>query len=236
MTLAPFFWPKIFQTCICMYIFTSSKYSKYSPVTKRFLFFSSWNCGLLLGPCSVSWKYDATPRSQAHWRHSWAGTWNKVTTGDHMLRLHLPILEATLTKYLSTVKLQDIIISIYIISIIIYIVIGINTGNAKLKTPQISHAPAVFPQTAQRQDPMLPVAAAKTRMVLRKPSWKAVHGKRMTGHSQMAPSGFRSTPTSGCLSLNRLQCMATCLKDLQRNWTKTGILCGFTLPKEVSKL
>jgi hypothetical protein len=107
-------------------------------------------------------------------------------------------------------------------------VIGINTGNAKLKTPQISHAPAVFPQTAQRQDPMLPVAAAKTRMVLRNPSWKAVHGKRMTGHSQMAPSGFRSTPTSGCLSLNRLQCMATCLKDLQRNWTKTGILCGFT--------
>ena len=120
--------------------------------------------------------------------------------------------------------------------IYIYIVIGINTGNAKLKTPQISHALAVFPQTAQRQDPMLPVAAAKTRMVLRNPSWKAVHGKRMTGHSQMAPSGFRSTPTSGCLSLNRLQCMASCLKDLQRNWTKTGILCGFTLPKEVSKL
>ena len=107
--------------------------------------------------------------------------------------------------------------------------IGINTGNAKLKTPQISHALAVFPQTAQRQDPMLPVAAAKTRMVLRNPSWKAVHGKRMTGHSQMAPSGFRSTPTSGCLSLNRLQCMATCLKDLQRNWTKTGMLCGFTI-------
>ena len=107
--------------------------------------------------------------------------------------------------------------------------IGINTGNAKLKTPQISHALAVFPQTAQRQDPMLPVAAAKTRMVLRNPSWKAVHGKRMTGHSQMAPSGFRSTPTSGCLSLNRLQCMASCLKDLQKNWTKTGILCGFTI-------
>ena len=70
--------------------------------------------------------------------------------------------------------------------------IGINTGNAKLKTPQISHALAVFPQTAQRQDPMLPVAAAKTRMVLRNPSWKAVHGKRMTGHSQMAPSGLHS--------------------------------------------
>ena len=42
--------------------------------------------------------------------------------------------------------------SIYIYNIYTYSVIGISTGNAKLKTPQISHATAVFPQTAQRQD------------------------------------------------------------------------------------
>ena len=51
----------------------------------------------------------------------------------------------------------------------------------------------------------------------------------MTDHSQ---NGSKRLPLHSHLWLpqpNRLQFMASCLKDLQRNWTKTGILCGFTI-------
>ena len=100
--------------------------------------------------------------------------------------------------------------------------IGINTGNAKLKTPQISHALAVFPQTAQRQDPMLPVAAAKTRMVSKEPQlegrprqkddWPQSNGsKRFPLHSHL----WLPQPKPAAVHGNMFEGPA---KELDKDW------------------
>ena len=128
-----------------------------------------------------------------------------------------------------------IILYYIILYIYIHTVNRVSAGSPKLKTLQISHAQSVFPQTVLLVDLMLLAAAPKARNGSKEPQMEG-RPRQWLATVKWLQAVSTPLPPQGCLSLNRLQYMSPCLKDLQGNMDKDWDPLWFHTPKRSFKI